>query len=106
MDSWRQSRYVACVLGRAIPHSDNTTDRNIPIDAVARVADTAVPFEDMLRTKTNRAAVRNGGHLGESPLERARQSMLATAQWEDAHLMGLRFSIGCDPVEVTQPCKL
>src|SRR5260221_7608894 len=106
MDSWRQSRYVACVLGRAIPHSDNTTDRNIPIDAVARVADTAVPYEDMLSTKTNTAAVRNGGHLGDSPLERARQSMLATGQWEAAQFMGRRFSIGCVALEVTQRCNL
>jgi uncharacterized radical SAM superfamily Fe-S cluster-containing enzyme len=42
----------------------------------------------------------------DSPLERARQSMLETEQWDPAQFMGRRFSVGCVALEITQRCNL
>ncbi len=42
----------------------------------------------------------------ETPLERARQTMIATGQWDQAQFMGRRLSVGCIALEITQRCNL
>ncbi|MEA2779520.1 MAG: 7,8-dihydro-6-hydroxymethylpterin dimethyltransferase [Rhodospirillaceae bacterium] len=41
-----------------------------------------------------------------TPLERARQRMIATGQWNGAQAMGRRWAIGCVALEITQRCNL
>ena len=41
-----------------------------------------------------------------SPLELARQRMIATGQWNSAQAMGRRWPIGCVALEITQRCNL
>ncbi|CAA9224382.1 MAG: MoaA/NifB/PqqE family protein MJ0619, partial [uncultured Acetobacteraceae bacterium] len=43
---------------------------------------------------------------GRTPLERARERMEATGQWHPRQSMGLRFSMGCVALEITQRCNL
>lgn len=42
----------------------------------------------------------------EASLERAREAMLATGQWDPAQFMGRRLPIGCVALEITQRCNL
>ena len=43
---------------------------------------------------------------GRTPLARARERMEATGQWHPLQSMGLRFSMGCVALEITQRCNL
>ena len=40
------------------------------------------------------------------PLERARQAMIATGQWDESQSMGRIWPIGCVALEITQRCNL
>ena len=41
-----------------------------------------------------------------TPLDRARESMIATGQWDASQQMGRRWPIGCVALEITQRCNL
>ena len=41
-----------------------------------------------------------------TPLDRARQAMIATGQWDASQAMGRSWPIGCVALEITQRCNL
>lgn len=41
-----------------------------------------------------------------TPLDRARQAMIATGQWDASQSMGRRWPVGCVALEITQRCNL
>jgi pyruvate-formate lyase-activating enzyme len=43
---------------------------------------------------------------GQTPMELARQRMIAAGQWTGAQSMGRRWAIGCVALEITQRCNL
>jgi 7,8-dihydro-6-hydroxymethylpterin dimethyltransferase len=58
---------------------------------------------DLFRREAQRASA-EGAH--DTPLNRARQAMLATGQWDPAQFIGRRLSVGCVALEITQRCNL
>jgi uncharacterized radical SAM superfamily Fe-S cluster-containing enzyme len=58
---------------------------------------------DLFRRKAQRARAESAQ---DTPLNRARQAMLATGQWDPAQFIGRRLPVGCVALETTQRCNL
>jgi hypothetical protein len=58
---------------------------------------------DLFRRKAHRAHAESAQ---DTPLNRARQAMLATGQWDSAQFIGRRLPVGCVALEITQRCNL
>jgi 7,8-dihydro-6-hydroxymethylpterin dimethyltransferase len=71
-----------------------------------RLTEHAPPVDgipDLSRRKAQRASADGAQH---TPLDRGRQAMLATGQWDPAQFIGRRLSVGCVALEITQRCNL
>ena len=71
-----------------------------------RLSDRAPPVDDVRDLSGRKMQRRSAEGAQDTPLDRARQGMLATGQWDPAQYVGRRLPVGCVALEITQRCNL